>query len=81
MGCEVPQIFSDRMSIRTGDWFRGITFKPLDSKDLSEKIVYLLKNVNLRKKIGRESRGIALKIGDWEKNMEEWKKIYNSIVH
>jgi len=53
----------------------------LDSKDLSEKIVYLLKNVNLRKKIGRESRGIALKIGDWEKNMDEWKKIYNSIVH
>jgi len=79
MACGTPQLISDRVSVRSGNWFQGLTYRQLDSQDMAEKILLLLRNESLRKEIGRKSRKMALRIGNLEKNMRSWQGIYHSL--
>ncbi len=82
MACGTPQIMAERPSIVEQDnFFHGVSYKPDDPKDLAEKIVYLLKNKELRDEIGRKSRKIALEIYDGDKNIEKFEQLYENLIN
>ena len=79
MACGTPDVLSDNINVRSADWFQGLMYKQLDHRDLAEKIVQLLKNEKLRRKIGEESRKVALEICDLEKTMKQWETVYHEL--
>jgi glycosyltransferase involved in cell wall biosynthesis len=82
MACGAPQIFSNQMNVRHGNWFRGLIYEQMDYRDLAEKIVQLLRDEKLRKRIGEESRKVVLETCDMEKIMAKWETVYRCLsVH
>jgi glycosyltransferase involved in cell wall biosynthesis len=82
MACGTPQIFSNQMNVRHGNWFRGLIYEQMDHRDLAEKIVHLLRDEKLRKRIGEESRKVVLQTCDMEKIMAKWETVYRCLsVH
>ena len=79
MACGTPQIFSNQMNVRHGNWFRGLIYEQMDYRDLAEKIVHLLRDEKLRKRIGEESRKVVLQICDMEKIMAKWETVYHCL--
>lgn len=80
MACETPQILAKSVSVNeSSSWFHGLTYEPLNSKDLAKRIVYLLENEKLRREIGKKSREMALEIGDWEKNLKIQENFYEKL--
>jgi len=79
MACGTPQILSNMLDVRSSDWFHGLMYKQLDHRDLAEKIALLLKNEKLRRKIGEESRKVALEICDLEKTMKPLETVYHKL--
>ena len=82
MVCGVPILLSEReylrnvgKSLRDESWYCSIVYEPGDSNDLSKKLLILLKDDSLRKKIGDKEMKIAREIGDWNKNMEKMEQI------
>jgi len=82
MICGVPILLSEReylknrgKSLRNESWYCSLIYQPGDSRDLSKKILELLNDESLRKKISEEEKKIAYEIGDWNKNMEKLEKI------
>lgn len=78
MACGTPQILGDRISFMSCQWFQGITYRQLDSKDLAEKIVQLLSDKKFRKKISKKSRKAVLKF-DLQKTMKKWENLYSKL--
>ena len=58
----------------------GFVIKPGDSKDLSKKIIKLLNNEKLRKKMGKASRTRALKVFSYEKMIKKLEKIIRKTI-
>ena len=58
-------------SLRDESWYCSLVYEPGDPKDLGKKILELLKDESLRKKIAEQEKKIAHEIGDWNKNMEK----------
>lgn len=79
MACGTPQILSDMPSVKSSTWFRGLTYKQLDYKDLAEKIVQLLSDTKLRERIGEESRKTVVQAFAMDKTMRQWEKIYHDL--
>jgi glycosyltransferase involved in cell wall biosynthesis len=77
MACETPQILSDQLNVRLTSRFRGLMYRQSDPRDLAEKIVLLLSDGELGKRIGEESRKIVLKICDLETVTKKWEAIYH----
>lgn len=82
MICGVPILLSEReylrnvgKSLRDESWYCSLIYEPGDSKDLSKKILELLRDESLRKKIAEQEKKIAHEIGDWKKNMEKMEQI------
>jgi glycosyltransferase involved in cell wall biosynthesis len=48
------------------DGFNGLLFKPQDSKKLSEKLLMVLQDKNLQKKLGKKAREEIVKNWSWE---------------
>ena len=65
---------------KKAEWFYGLEYEPLNYKQLAKKIVYLLENKKLRKKIGKKSRQSAIKYFDWNKLMKKWENVYKDLV-
>jgi len=80
MACGTPQLLSDHLNVRLGNWFRGLTYKQLDHRDLAEKIITLLNDKNLRIHIGQESRKIALGLCDVARIMTKWEAVYHALA-
>ncbi len=59
--------------------YDGFLFTPRDIYDLSQKILSLLKDENLAKKIGERAREKIEKLYTWEKIAEETLKVYEKI--
>ena len=57
----------------------GLLFKPLSQEQLIEKIFLLIRNYDLRKKIGEEGYYKVLKENTWNKNAERILKAYNKM--
>jgi len=80
MACETPQLLADRVFLRSSDLVRGLIYNPLDSEDLAKKIIFLLKNKDVRNKIGKNSRDVVLKNANFEKIMKKWENVYQNLV-
>ena len=59
---EIPVIGSDIFGLRSSliNELNGLTFKKSDIQDLTEKIIYLIENENIRKKLGSNGRRYVL---------------------
>jgi glycosyltransferase involved in cell wall biosynthesis len=82
MVCGVPILLSEReylrnvgKSLRDESWYCSLIYEPGDSKDLSNKILELIRDESLRKKIAEQEKKVAHEIGNWNKNMEKMEQI------
>jgi len=74
-----PHVLSDNINVRSADWFQGLIYEQLDHRNLAEKIVQLLRDEKLRRRIGEKSRKTALEIFDLEKTMKQWETVYHKL--
>jgi glycosyltransferase involved in cell wall biosynthesis len=65
--------------VKSGGWFQGLVYKQADPEDLAEKIVQLLSDEKLRKRIGEKSREKILEICDLEETMKNWEAVYHRL--
>jgi len=79
MACGTPQILPDHSSINHSI-FRGLTYRQLDHTDLAEKIVYLLQNQELKKKISEESRQVIVEVCNQKRVAKRWHNIYKKMM-
>jgi len=77
MACGKPIIIADSSESASPDFVdkNGFTFQPHSPKDLSDKILILLKDNKMRKKMGNESYKQAKKY-DINKSIEKLEKVY-----
>jgi len=62
------------------DGYNGILFKKSNIEDLAEKLELLLKDDNLRMKIGKNARNWVVKERDWAVLAEKLNDIYNDLL-
>ena len=80
MACATPQIIVDRIEVRSGELYQGLTYRPLDYQDLANKIIELLQNEKLRERIKKESRDLAMQIGEKNIVMKKWEDLYRKLL-
>jgi len=78
MACGTPQILPNHSSVNY-DLFKGLTYKQLDHVDMAEKMIRLLQDQELRKRIGEESRKAVVDVCDQRKIAENWNDIYQRL--
>jgi glycosyltransferase involved in cell wall biosynthesis len=82
MACELPAVVTDvgenKRWIKNGE--NGFIVPTRDPKLLAEKIIYLIKNENIRKKFGKINREIIKEKADYKKWMREMEKIYEAFI-
>ena len=76
----VPVIASRLAGVRSvfTDGREGLLNAPGNSKDLSEKIDFILSNEDLRKRMGKAARKLALEKYDWEKVGDRLEEIIST---
>ena len=79
MSCGTSQVLCDMPGVKSGGWFQGLVYKQADPEDLAEKIVQLLSDEKLRKRIGEKSREKILEICDLEETMKNWEAVYHRL--
>jgi glycosyltransferase involved in cell wall biosynthesis len=80
MACATPQIIADRIEVRSGELYQGLTYRPLDYQDLANKIIELSQNEKLRERIKKESRDLAMQIGEKNIVMKKWEDLYRKLL-
>jgi glycosyltransferase involved in cell wall biosynthesis len=82
MACGLPVIVTDVADNRkwVEDGVNGFVIRIKDPKSLAEKIIYLLKNEDIRKQFGKISRKIIEERNDYYKEMEKMENIYEQLV-
>jgi len=80
MACELPVINTDTGDI--GLWIKdgGFIVPTKNPEVLAEKIVYLLKNDEERKKLGKKNRKVIEERNNYYKEMEKMEEIYKKII-
>jgi len=82
MSCNLPAIVTDikgnREIIKDGE--NGFLFPKSDPEKLAERIIYLLKNEEIRKKFGEKNRKLVIEKYDWNKGAREIEKIYERLL-
>ena len=82
MACELPVVISDsgdnKILIKDGE--NGFLFSVRDSRTLAEKVISLLKNENLRKKMAATNRKFIEEENNYYKEMEKMENIYLSLI-
>ena len=81
MACGVPIVASKIGGIPAvvKDGENGLLVPPQDSEALADKIIYLLENEDVRKKLGKNGRK-KVEEYSWEKVAEETEKVYLSLI-
>jgi glycosyltransferase involved in cell wall biosynthesis len=82
MACGLPVIVTDVADNKkwVEDGVNGFVVPIKDPKSLAEKIIYLLKNEDIRKQFGKISRKIIEDRNDYYKEMEKMEEIYTHLV-
>lgn len=82
MSSGLPSILSDIPAHKAliNNEKNGILFKKCSSKDLTDKIEYLARNINLRKKIGHNARKSIEMNFTWDKISLEFENLYESLI-
>lgn len=82
MACELPVIITD--SGENGKWVidgvNGFLIPVRDPKQLSEKIIYLLKDEHLRRKIGKNGRKVIQESHNYHVEMKKMEYIYEGMA-
>jgi glycosyltransferase involved in cell wall biosynthesis len=82
MACELPVVVTDLEG--NIEWIEngtnGFLFHKGDFRALAEKILFLLRNEDTRRKFGVVNRSIAEKEGDYQKEMSKMEKLYKDLV-
>jgi glycosyltransferase involved in cell wall biosynthesis len=82
MACALPAVVTDlegnRERIKNG--VNGFLFSKGDFRGLAEKIIYLLRDMNERRKFGIVNRSIAEKEANYEREMSKMEKLYKELV-
>jgi glycosyltransferase involved in cell wall biosynthesis len=82
MACGLPVIVTDVADNR--DWVEdgdnGFVIPVKSPKLLAEKIIYLLKNEDIRKKFGKSGRKIIEERNNYYKEMEKMENIYEKLM-
>ena len=82
MACGLPVVITDFGDNRKWieDGVNGFVVPLKDPKALAEKIIYLLKHEDIRKKFGMRNRRIIEERNNYYKEMEKMEKIYIELV-
>lgn len=82
MACGLPVIITDVAENRkwVEDGVNGFVIPVKDLKSLAEKIVYLLKNEDIRKKFGKINRKIIEERNNYYKEMEKMEGLYKKLT-
>jgi len=82
MACGLPVVVTDAADNRkwVEDGVNGFLVRIKDPKSLAERIVYLLKNENIRNRFGKINRKIIQERNDYYKVMEKMESIYEELV-
>jgi len=80
--CEVPAVASRSGGIPEAviDKKTGFLVEPKNPKQIAEKIILLMENESLRKKMGQEARKYVQKEFDLSKQIRKLKKIYQKVI-
>ena len=82
MSCEIPVIISD--SAENDKWINnnvnGFLFSTKNSEQLAEILIKLIKDHELRIKVGKEGRNIIIKKNDYENEMKKVNDLYLKLV-
>lgn len=62
------------------DGWNGFLVEPANEEQLAEKIGYLLDNVEVRERMGKNSRALAGEEFDWAKIAERYLKLYEEVA-
>lgn len=81
LSCGKPVILSDIKGVSELFKDKVILAKPENSKDLAKKILYLIKNKNLAKKMGREGRKFVLNGHSWKSVAERTLKVIKGVIN
>ena len=73
MSCGVPSLLSNKNKLEK---YPYVTYYPLDPRDLADKIIRLLRNENLRKRIRNDVREFAILTADRKVVMGNWNNLY-----
>jgi glycosyltransferase involved in cell wall biosynthesis len=80
MCCEKPVIATDVPAVREVVREDGILIKLGDHKALSNAIIKLYNNPNLREKFGRDGRKFVLKNFTWNIAFKKYKEVYEKLI-
>ena len=82
MACALPVVVTDLEGNRecVEDGVNGFLFPKGDFRMLAEKIVYLLRDKDIRRKFGVVNRRIVEKEADYEKEMSKMEKLYKNLI-
>ena len=79
MATKTPVVVARKggMPLAVRDGVNGLFIRPRNPREISEKVNLLLKNENLRKKIGQRARKTIIERFTWEKVARRYERIYN----
>ena len=82
MSCQIPIVVPNTSGIEyyVKDKENGMIYQGKDSKSLSQAIIQLIDNPELRSSIGKNGRKFVLKEQNWNLNMDKMDTFYRSIV-
>ena len=82
MACGLPVIVTDVADNKkwVDNGVNGFVVPVKDPKSLAEKIIYLLRNEDVRKKFGKINRKIIEEKNDYYKEMEKMEDIYEELI-
>ncbi|OGM26729.1 hypothetical protein A3D00_04735 [Candidatus Woesebacteria bacterium RIFCSPHIGHO2_02_FULL_38_9] len=63
------------------DGENGLLVKPKSSKEIAEKIQYLLNNDSIRQKLGKNARREIERNWTWDKSIDRFKKLIKEVVN
>ena len=83
MACGLPVVVSDIPS--NNEWItngeNGFIFSKGDSKDLSKKLLHLVKDSELRLHQSKINQNITTLRADWDKNFATLQKVYKLLYN
>lgn len=82
MACSLPVVVTDLEGNREWikDGIHGFLFPKRNFRVLAEKILYLLKNQDIRRKFGVVNRGIVEEKGNYEREMRNMEELYKDLL-
>ncbi len=81
MACALPVVVTDIPANRewVTDGHNGLLFPPKESRELSDRVVTLLRNDGLRNLMGQRNLAVARAKADWNKNVDKLEAIYSTL--